>query len=555
MRSSSSLPGIFAASTLVVLAGVACSTSGRQNGQFEDPTDPSNTGSIAGGDPGSGGIGNDDSNPLPDACAQAKTTKSYVGCDYWPTVTANSVWSIFDYAVVVANNGTTAADLKVTGPGGFTKDTTVPPGELKKIYLPWVKELKGPDANASGGATPMESSVLVRGGAYHLVSSSPVVVYQFNALEYKGVGGETPDGKTKDWSACPSRSDCFSYSNDASLLLPSTAMSGNYRITGIHGWSESSLFGNSDVMGGYFTVTATENDTEISVKLSETSKVLAGGGIPATAANGTLTLKLNAGDVAEVVGALGEKFDLSGSLLKANKPVQVITGIPCINLPKGKQACDHVEETVIPVETLGKRYVLTVPTSPNGKPVMHIVRLYGNADDTHLTYAPSKPAGCPDTLKAGQVADCGSVTADIDITGDHEFAVSSFQVGAAALANDPLGLSNQQGDPSQSSFASVEQFRTQYLFLAPSDYDVGYADIVGPADAEIVLDGNAVSGFTAIGTGGMGTYRVKLGGSSGTHTLTAKKPVGVQVIGYGANTSYQYPGGLDLKRIAEPPVK
>ena len=39
----------------------------------------------------------------PTTCAQAAMTRSYVGCDYWPTVTTNPVWSIFDFAVVVAN--------------------------------------------------------------------------------------------------------------------------------------------------------------------------------------------------------------------------------------------------------------------------------------------------------------------------------------------------------------------------------------------------------------------------------------------------------------------
>ncbi len=39
----------------------------------------------------------------PTTCAEAATTKSYIGCDYWPTVTANAVWSVFDYAVVISN--------------------------------------------------------------------------------------------------------------------------------------------------------------------------------------------------------------------------------------------------------------------------------------------------------------------------------------------------------------------------------------------------------------------------------------------------------------------
>src|SRR5262245_18895684 len=37
----------------------------------------------------------------PKTCDEAAANKSYIGCDYWPTVTANAVWNIFDFAVVV----------------------------------------------------------------------------------------------------------------------------------------------------------------------------------------------------------------------------------------------------------------------------------------------------------------------------------------------------------------------------------------------------------------------------------------------------------------------
>src|SRR5262249_41393152 len=152
-------------------------------------------------------------------CAGAAQAKSYVGCDYWPTVVANNVWSIFDFAVVVANAGSNPAGITITGPLGTHKTGTVAPGQLQKYYLPWVVSLKGSDADMFGGATPMTASVVAKGGAYHLVSTVPVTVYQFNALEYQGQGG--PAGK--NWTSCPgllSGIGCYSFSNDASLLLP-----------------------------------------------------------------------------------------------------------------------------------------------------------------------------------------------------------------------------------------------------------------------------------------------------------------------------------------------
>jgi hypothetical protein len=389
-----------------------------------------------------------------------------------------------------------------------------------------------------------------------------VTVYQFNALEYKGAGGEAG----KSWASCPGNSECptasiaygcYSFSNDASLLLPSTAMTGTYRVTGIHGFSVTSpLGGTKPVLGAYFAITATKDGTNVKVKVGPTGRVLAGTGIAATSAGGTLSFTLNAGDVAELVGDADSNSDLSGSLVTADKPVQVIAGVPCIQQPLGTQACDHLEESVFPAETLGKDYFVTVPTGPNGNVPGHVVRIYGNRDGTKLTYAPSKPSGAPDTVNAGQVVEIANiVTSDFRITGSNEFAVGSFMLGAAKL--DPATPPpTQKGDPSMSLSTAIEQYRKKYVFLAPDDYDVSYVDIVHPDGTTMTLDGTTVAAGKPIGATGFNIARVKLGGGkAGAHELTATKPVGIQVMGYGAYTSYQYPGGLDLKSIAPPPVK
>src|SRR5437879_4330944 len=67
------------------------------------------------GGPTFGDTGSDGSLTLA-TCADATKAKSYVGCDYWPTVTGNNVWSIFDYAVVVANASGQPASITITGP-------------------------------------------------------------------------------------------------------------------------------------------------------------------------------------------------------------------------------------------------------------------------------------------------------------------------------------------------------------------------------------------------------------------------------------------------------
>jgi hypothetical protein len=477
------------------------------------------------------------------------------------------VWSLFDFAVVVANAGDATAEVTVER-GGMPIGgvVTIPPDELRTIYLPWIPELKGPDADTCGstGNGVLSASTRLPDGAYHLSSSLPVTVYQFSALEYAPQGG--PPGKS--WAGCPAAgctmaaTACYSYSNDASLLLPSTAMTKNYRVTGYTGWGEL-------MIGGTIAVTGTEDDTTVNVQVSPTGALQAGAGLAATGARGILTFPIARGEVVQLIGT--PTADLSGTLVQSDKPVQVITGSACTQVPYGTQACDHIEESVFPAETLGTHYFVAVPTSPSGAPVAHLVRIYGNADGTQLTYPQGKPDGFPDVIDAGEVYENGlamlvvqpfstppfywnlSVTTDFEVVGDHEFAVASFQFGAQALSGTQVAAA--RGDPAQSLVAAVEQYRRKYVFLAPTDYPVNFVDVVQPMAAEVLLDGAPPGGtLTPLGTSGYGVRRVPLGpGNGGAHVMTSAEPFGIQVMGYGEYTSYQYPGGLNLEVIAPPP--
>jgi hypothetical protein len=184
-----------------------------------------------------------------------------------------------------------------------------------------------------------------------LVSDRPVVAYQFSPLEFEAVGGRAD----KDWSRCPG---CYSFSNDASLLTPSTAMTGTYRIMASGVFATVGTYGGQ--RGRVLSVTGTQDSTNVTVTLSANAEVVGGAsgakGIGDTLPGGTLTFVLNAGDVAQMTTPDGGDFDFSGSRLTADKPVQVITSAPCATVPADVAACDHLEENVFPAETLGKRY-------------------------------------------------------------------------------------------------------------------------------------------------------------------------------------------------------
>lgn len=566
MRSRTSILSAVSLTSLVV---VACSTTAVNRANDPGTIPPGSEDAGGGLVLLSGDTGPKDSSTVvpigsgvdPVTCDEAKTAKSYLGCDFWPTVTYNSVDKAFDFAAVVSNPQSENATVTTTGPSGYSNTVTIKPGATAKIYLPWVSRLKDEPSNGA--------SVKLTAGAYHLVSSVPVVAYQFNPLEYQEGANSGPPGK--DWSGCNNVGGfdkCYSLSNDASLLLPSTAMTGNYRV---YGPSGSEII-SRDAFGfkrrlpsqAFIAITATQAGTSVKLALSATANVKAGTGVAALKAGGApTTFAMNAGDVLLLMTA-SVNDDLSGSLITGDKPVQVISGAPCTQFPYDTTFCDHVEESLFPVETLGKHYFVVPPTGPRANVPGMLVRIHGNIDGTKLTYSPQKPANCPAAIDAGQTIDCGDFGTDagvlktpFEVTGDHEFAVTTYQLGGVIADTKPTPGESASGDPSQSQAVAVEQYRSAYTFLTPSDYSSSFVDVVAPSDAAITLDGKAVTAAAVAISRGYGVRRLALNNlvGDGSHKIVANKPFGIQVSGYGQFTSYQYPGGLNLGVIAEVPVK
>ncbi|MCK9523877.1 MAG: MopE-related protein [Proteobacteria bacterium] len=506
----------------------------------------------------------DDTDPGgdPTNCAQAKQERTYMGCDFWPTVTYNPVWYSqaaakgFEFTVVVANDQRVNATIKITGGElGSELQRTVAPGTVEAIVLPWVWDLKGPTFVAlNGSGARVSSSVRKDGGAYHMTSSVPVTVWQFNPFEYEIF--DFPAGCV-DTITDPSR--CYAVSNDASLLLPSTAMTGAYRAFSYSTKNE----GDYGDAAGAIAITATQNNTLVKVQLA--GDIAAGTGVSAASKGSTVDFTMNAGDVIQLLGKPGAFWDdphgeLSGSVvlgLDANdpgttekpnyKPIQVIGVSPIADLTPATQEsyADHMEETVLPAEVLGNEYVVVPPTGAGGNPVRHKVRFVGNVDGTTLTYEGDQPTGAPVSLSAGQVYDIDTTNSFTVKSQDksHPFMVVSFIV---------------QAEPSATLAVTPEQFRKSYSFLTPTTFQSNYIDVIFPEGATILLDGNPIGGFTsAISGTNWNVRRVMLNNGpkgDGKHKLEADQPVGLQVMGYGHATSYYYPGGLRLDIISEPPI-
>src|SRR6185369_2427513 len=88
--------------------------------------------------------------------------------------------------------------------------------------------------------------------------------------------------------------------------------------------------------------------------------------------------------------------------IQTSKPVGVMAGNPCMNMPQGATYCDHGEQMLPPVRALGSEYV-GVMYRPRIPSDVASWRLVGAVDGTTLSYVPAPPTGAPTTLGRGQV--------------------------------------------------------------------------------------------------------------------------------------------------------
>jgi hypothetical protein len=460
-------------------------------------------------DPVQGVTCNPNSGLCEGTCATKNLGQSYVGCDYFPTVTNNELvnQNVSNYAVAVANTTNQTANITVTRGNNNVTTDVVAPNSVQVIILPWIAQL-----------SDQQGTKIVSDGAYRLRSDNPITVYQYNPIQYQV-------------------NNSFTYTNDASLLLPVNAWTGNYRVVSRNSWR----FTSTTNYPGLYAVTASEDNTSVTLTPSATGgNVQAGAGV---ASNGTGTVTLNAGDVLQVFtnpsGGFPDASDLTGTLVTATKPVQVIGGHTCTNVPHNITACDHLEESMPPLETVATEYFATAAYINSNTTKVRMVRVVATAPNTTITYNPPQ-SGAPTSLtNAGDYFEIPLNNQDFLVSASQPILVAQYMAGQTAGGGT--------GDPAMTLSVATAQYRNEYLFHAPTNYSANFVNVVAPTGTTVTLDGNPVSGWQTVGTTGFDVARVQLSnGGNGNHTITSGQPFGISVYGYGQYTSYWYPGGLDL---------
>jgi hypothetical protein len=297
-----------------------------------------------------------------------------------------------------------------------------------------------------------------------------------------------------------------------------------------------------------------------------------------TQASDTFELDLAAGEtilletaVAEPTEASNPDVDLTGTRVESDVPIGVFTGHPCTFVPQDKWACDHLEEALLPVETLGKRYLLNPlrhrSTDPDhGATEGTYWRIVAD-EDARIRFDPPlddfehlEPSNesTPDclalfdgeslSLEAGAFCEFGS-TRPVSLDSD-----AAVMVGGVLSGHQSTGVTvygTQAGDPSLFILPPVEQFREDYAFVTPPTFKRTYVTIASRPSSPITLDGRAVREEDRLER-----RSVELAGTTweiftiaiepGVHSMASESRFGIVVYAYDDFVSYAFIGGLDL---------
>ncbi|TNF25386.1 MAG: hypothetical protein EP329_23150 [Deltaproteobacteria bacterium] len=446
---------------------------------------------------------------------------SYLGCEYW-AVDLDNVQEAADQVVglvvsVPADGARTEARITNTATGVLldaatlgVPDLFVEPGEVEIFRLPTGYDIDGTTLTTN---------------TFHLVTTSPVTVHQFNPLNGDAV-----------------------YSNDASLLLPSQVVGNDYVVMS---WPHRK--DNVATLRGFATIIATmPGTTEIQVTPSAT--VAGGPGVATIAAGTTRIFQLAQGQAINLETEGGDSGDLTGTLVHANRQATVIAGHECANVPVGISACDHIESQLFSVDTWGNRYIADA-FSPRSDTQIDIWRVMGGDNGVTVTTSPPVPGYERFVLQRGtwvQFASGSSfeLSADGPILVGHYLTGSGYPGAEKVCSDNGFGAEAALGDPAFTLPAPTNRFLKRYAVLTPSGYEEDYLNVVARTGAQIQVDGQPLAAaLVPVGDSGWAVARQRV--SPGVHQVTGSSEFGLTAYGYDCDVSYAYPGGLRLEAYQE----
>ena len=254
--------------------------------------------------------------------------------------------------------------------------------------------------------------------------------------------------------------------------------------------------------------------------------------------------------------------DLTGLTAVSNKPLAVLSGHECTNVPRPVRACDPMVEQIPPVSSWGRQFA-TAPM--RGRQSFDVFRVLASEDSTVVTV--NCTLGDPETESTNTYRlDEGNFT-EFNVPSDQYcFIQGNANILVLQYATG-FNTDGVTGDPSMTIVPAIAQYCNQYSLPTIQSNDgsitfTHYMNILIPVSfyqqEQIFLNSQPLNSyslnFTTIEQDGDPlVYAAQVDLTEGVHTLYHTNPtatLGVIMYGLARANSYGHPGGLQLTQGA-----
>lgn len=389
-------------------------------------------------------------------------------------------------------HGPAGTAVAISAPGiGFTTNIVIPAAQWTTVPLPRAVELG--DLND-----------VVTNKGIHVLASNPIGIQAF---------------------------DHAKFTTDSYLALHTSVIGTEYVVQ-----SAPNLHtGVPPLNGTQFALVACESNTVVTITPS-----VATGGHPAGV---PYNLVLQPGDAYQLRNTNDAPADLTGTLIKSDKPIAVFGSHRCANVPSENEwFCNYLVEQLLPVNTWGNDFYTAPLATRSSGDTFRFLAAYDNTD-TYLNGA------YVTTLNRGQFVQ-GPLVNAAHITSSKPIMVTQY-----ANSGDYDG--NTNADPFMLTLQAVRHYANSYRVCTPTnDFPTNFVNVIALSGsiAGTLLDGAPIPGpFTPIGATAYSYARVPI--SPGSHTVTsASAPFACYVYGWAEYDAYGHPACFYFGDVMPPTI-
>ncbi len=304
-------------------------------------------------------------------------------------------------------------------------------------------------------------------------------------------------------------------SSDAALALPVDTMNLEYMVSDYN-----------TVFTGEFAVYAAFDNTTVTI--TPTNALIGhGAGVP-------FNIVLNQGEGYYARSAAADPSGtLIGTKVESDRPVGLVNGNRCTNVPLGIGACDHIFEVAQPLVSWGLTASAGgLPNRPNGT----VYRILASEDNTTV----SINGVVQGVINSGQFIETAQLPGNQFFSADKAIFVTQYMTGQ----NAPGAVS---GDPAMANIIPSAQYQNHYTFstVGGAQFAENFLTIIADnADVGLLtLDGVPVPAINYTPIPGQPLSAAIVPLSDGPHVTSSTNSHGITVEGYNGFDSYIFPGG------------